>query len=68
MPILNSLQVGGSGKSVTLSFAVPPEVLDMLSGFANQHGPRPSRPDVRVAGVETGAVRDERREVNWSDR
>ena len=39
--VLNSLQVGGADKSVTLSFAVSPEVLDVLSGFAGHHGPRP---------------------------
>ena len=32
--VLNSLQVGGTDKTVTLAFAVSPEVLDMLSGFA----------------------------------
>ena len=38
--VLNALQVGGSNKSVTLDFAVPTEVLDVLSGFAaGQHRP-----------------------------
>jgi len=32
--ILNSLQVGGSDKTVTLAFTVPPELLDVLNGVA----------------------------------
>jgi hypothetical protein len=38
--VLNALQVGGTNKTVTLGFAVPPEVLDVLSGIARgqMHG------------------------------
>ena len=43
--VLNSLQVGGSDKSVTLSFAVSAEVLDLLSGFASQHRPHSVNPN-----------------------
>lgn len=32
--ILNGLQVGGTDKSVTVAFTVPPEVLDILNGVA----------------------------------
>src|SRR5262245_30152521 len=32
--ILNSIQVGGSNKTVTLAFTLPPEMLDILNGVA----------------------------------
>jgi hypothetical protein len=32
--MLNALQVSGMGKSVTLSFTVPPEILDIINGVA----------------------------------
>lgn len=32
--LINSLQMSGSGKTVSLSFAVSPEVIDALKGFA----------------------------------
>jgi len=36
--VLQSLQLGGTGKTVSLSFDVPPETLDALSGLGHQHG------------------------------
>jgi len=35
--MLNSLQISGSGKTVGMTFAVPPEMLDLLNGFAAAH-------------------------------
>ena len=35
--VLNALQVGGTNKTVTLGFSVPPNVLDVLSGIARGH-------------------------------
>jgi hypothetical protein len=35
--MLNSLQVTGTGKTVSLSFSVPPELLDVLNGVAAAH-------------------------------
>lgn len=35
--ILNSIQVGGTNKTVTLAFTVPPELLDVLNGVAAAH-------------------------------
>ena len=32
--MLNALQVSGMGKSVTISFTVPPEILDIINGVA----------------------------------
>lgn len=40
--MVNSLQLSGTGKTVTLSFAVPAEVVDLLAGAAKEH--RHSRP------------------------
>jgi hypothetical protein len=40
--VLNSLQVGGSQKSVTLAFTVPPEILDVLHGIAAGQRPQES--------------------------
>jgi hypothetical protein len=31
---INSLQLSGAGKELSLSFTVPPEVLDMANGLA----------------------------------
>jgi len=44
--LINSLQMSGSGKTVSLSFAVSPEVIDALKGFAelaDQSQPRIDR-------------------------
>jgi hypothetical protein len=41
--LLNSLQLTGEGKAVSLSFAVPPEVIDALGAMRAQR-PRPPRP------------------------
>jgi hypothetical protein len=35
--VLNALQVGGTNKTVTLGFSLPPNVLDVLSGIARSH-------------------------------
>jgi hypothetical protein len=35
--MLNSLQISGSGKTVGMTFAVPPEMLDLLNGVAAAH-------------------------------
>ncbi len=34
--VLNSLQISGTGRDVELSFSVPPEMVDMLAGFATK--------------------------------
>jgi len=44
--LINSLQMSGSGKTMSLSFAVSPEVIDALKGFAelaDQSQPRIDR-------------------------
>jgi hypothetical protein len=38
--MLNSLQITGTGKTVAISFTVPPEVLDVLGGIAAAKGIR----------------------------
>jgi len=47
--MINSLQVGGTGKSVSVNFTVPPEVLTILNGVAGLHNlnrpaPAPTKP------------------------
>jgi len=36
--VLNSLQLTGTGTTVALSFTLPPDVLDVLSGVAAAKG------------------------------
>jgi hypothetical protein len=40
--VLNSFQLQGTGKTVTLSFTVPPEVFDILNGMAALRGLAPT--------------------------
>jgi hypothetical protein len=49
--MVNSLQVGGTGKTVSVGFTVPPEVLSILNGVAGLHNltkptpaPAPTKP------------------------
>jgi len=50
--LLNSLQLGGQGKTVSLGFSIPSEVIDALAAIA---APRPS------AGVVVEPTLKERR-------
>jgi hypothetical protein len=44
--MMNSLELGGDGKTVSLAFAVPSEVIDMLGAIAgHRHGAEPDDPD-----------------------
>jgi hypothetical protein len=44
--MMNSLELGGDGKTVSLAFAVPSEVIDMLGAMgAHRHGDQPDDPD-----------------------
>ena len=36
-----SLELGGTGKTVALSFAVPSEIFDMISGAVSEELPKP---------------------------
>ncbi len=38
--MVDSLQVGGADKTVSLSFTVPSEVFDLIGAVANQAAPR----------------------------
>lgn len=42
--IMQSLQLGGQGRTVELSFTIPAEVLDLLAEAAKQHGNRNAHP------------------------
>lgn len=41
--MLNSLQLGGEGKTVSLAFSVPPEMIDMLAAMRRAQADRPGR-------------------------
>jgi hypothetical protein len=44
--MMNSLELGGDGKTVSLAFAVPSEVIDLLGAMgARRHGAEPDDPD-----------------------
>ena len=43
--ILDSLQLGGEGKTVSLTFALPSEVIDMLGALAGHHRGDPDEDD-----------------------
>jgi hypothetical protein len=44
--MMNSLELGGDGKTVSLAFAVPSEVIDMLGAMGvHRHGNEPDDPD-----------------------
>lgn len=45
--LLDSLQMAGTGKTVTLTFSVSPEMLDMLSGLAAMSEMHERKPDAR---------------------
>jgi hypothetical protein len=40
--LLNSFELGGQGNTVSLAFALPPELLDVLSAIHAQRAPRPA--------------------------
>lgn len=45
--LINSLELGGQGKTVTLAFAVPPEMLDVVATMRKQRlNGQPAQPDV----------------------
>lgn len=44
--IIDSLQLGGEGKTVSLAFALPTEVIDMIGALGARHGERDDDPDV----------------------
>ena len=44
--IIDSLQLGGEGKTVSLAFAFPPEVIDMLGALGKRHADRDDHPEV----------------------
>jgi hypothetical protein len=45
--LINSLQLSGEGRTVTLAFAVPPEMLDVLATMRKQRlNGQPAPPDV----------------------
>lgn len=46
--LINSLQLGGQGTTVSLSFSVPPEVIDALGALRAGRPPRPEPPPVPV--------------------
>jgi hypothetical protein len=44
--MMNSLELGGDGKTVSLAFSVPSEVIDLLGAMgARHHGAEPDDPD-----------------------
>jgi hypothetical protein len=43
--LINSLQLSGEGKDVTLAFSVPPEMLDALAAMRAHHGDLGHAPD-----------------------
>jgi hypothetical protein len=43
--IIDSLQLGGDGKTVSLAFALPSEIIDMLGTFARPRSPDRDRND-----------------------
>ncbi|MGH9348966.1 MAG: hypothetical protein ACRD26_17045 [Vicinamibacterales bacterium] len=42
--IMDSLQLGGEGRTVSLAFSLPSEVIDMLGAFGAPHGDRDDEP------------------------
>jgi hypothetical protein len=49
--MVNSLQLGGSGKTVSLSFALPSDVIDALAALQQQQRRDPSQPPAPPAPV-----------------
>jgi hypothetical protein len=43
--ILESLQLGGEGKTVSLMFSLPSEVIDMIAALGAQHRADPDKDD-----------------------
>jgi hypothetical protein len=44
--LVNSLELGGQGKTVSLGFAVPSELIDMIGAMHAQRPQRPDQPEV----------------------
>jgi hypothetical protein len=42
--LVNSLEIGGDGKTVSLAFSVPSDVIDLLGAAARRHGATPDVP------------------------
>lgn len=45
MAMMNSLELGGEGKTVSLAFSLPSEVIDMLGAMGAKHGAERDRDD-----------------------
>jgi hypothetical protein len=46
--MMNSLELGGDGRTVSLAFSVPSEVIDMLGAMGAPHRPADPDPDPDV--------------------
>ena len=43
--MMNSIELGGAGRTVSLGFSLPPEVIDALAALRNRRPPRPEPQD-----------------------
>lgn len=53
--LLDSMQMSGTGKTVALTFAVSPQMVDVLAGFASMHHDKPEAQDA-PQGVKTPKI------------